>query len=253
MPAYVVAEMSGAVYLPDTNDPSVYAEAARDVVCHAVTAISADRRSSVDISASIETGSAAAVLAAQARHASILVLGRGHHSTLWRLLSGSVLGAALQHADCPIVIVPPRWSPALEDGRSRVLVAVAEGHDANEAIRWAADEARARGWPFVPVHVRGQAQGTDGRYWPSTSELDEAALRRVPDLPSEFRDAAVPVERTVLVGEPGTELVRYAAVHDLLVVGSRGRGSLSERLLGSTSSYCAQHAACPVVVVRNKN
>ena len=252
MPAYAVAEMSGAVYLPDTNDPAVYAEAARDVVCHAIQAAGADRQPAVDITARIETGPAAAVLATQTRHAAILVIGRGHHSALGQLLDGSVLSAALQHADCPIVIVPPRWSPALEDGTSRVLIALAQGHAATDAFRWAAEEAGARGWPLVPIHVRGQAHGARNQDWPSASELDEAALRRLPDMPNALSDSAVQGAPTVLVGEPGTELVRYAGTHDLLVVGGRGRGSLAGWLLGSTSNHCAQHAACPVVVVRNE-
>ena len=37
---------------------------------------------------------------------------------------------------------------------------------------------------------------------------------------------------------------------DLLVVGSRGHGTVVGMLLGSVSQHCVQHAGCPVVVVR---
>ncbi|MFE4018877.1 universal stress protein [Streptomyces sp. NPDC059101] len=37
---------------------------------------------------------------------------------------------------------------------------------------------------------------------------------------------------------------------DLLVVGSHGHGGFAGALLGSVGRHCAQHAPCPVVVVR---
>ena len=37
---------------------------------------------------------------------------------------------------------------------------------------------------------------------------------------------------------------------DLVVIGSRGRGALGSTLLGSVSHSVAQHAICPVVIIR---
>ena len=44
-------------------------------------------------------------------------------------------------------------------------------------------------------------------------------------------------------------LLGVAKGADLLVVGSRGRGSLAGMLLGSTSQQVVHHASCPVVVI----
>ncbi|MBJ6630531.1 universal stress protein, partial [Streptomyces sp. I5] len=45
-------------------------------------------------------------------------------------------------------------------------------------------------------------------------------------------------------------LLRTARDASLLVVGSRGLGGFAGLLLGSAAQHCVQHAACPVVVVR---
>jgi len=62
---------------------------------------------------------------------------------------------------------------------------------------------------------------------------------------------AVPVHAEVRYGRPAEQLVAAAGRGGLLVVGSRGRGSVRGALLGSVSRECAQHARGPVVVVRD--
>jgi nucleotide-binding universal stress UspA family protein len=49
---------------------------------------------------------------------------------------------------------------------------------------------------------------------------------------------------------PARALIETAKGADLLVVGSRGRGSVRGLLLGSVSQQCVHHAPCPVVVTR---
>ena len=53
-------------------------------------------------------------------------------------------------------------------------------------------------------------------------------------------------------GQPARQLIDTAGDDGLLVVGSRGRGSLRGALLGSVGQQCAQHARGPVVVVRDE-
>ena len=67
------------------------------------------------------------------------------------------------------------------------------------------------------------------------------------DVAGEFDD--VELERRVVEGAPAAGLVDEARGADLLVVGSRGHGGFPGLLLGAVSQQCAQHAACPVVLV----
>jgi len=60
----------------------------------------------------------------------------------------------------------------------------------------------------------------------------------------------VEIRRILFEGDPRTALVAASASAELLVVGNRGHGPITEAILGSVSSYCVHHAACPVVVIR---
>lgn len=50
-------------------------------------------------------------------------------------------------------------------------------------------------------------------------------------------------------GPAGPALVAEAASAELLVVGTRGHSAIGGMLLGSVSTYCAEHSSCPVLVV----
>ncbi|WP_346434334.1 universal stress protein [Candidatus Protofrankia californiensis] len=55
----------------------------------------------------------------------------------------------------------------------------------------------------------------------------------------------------LMLGTPGTTLIRQAADAQLLVVGARGHEGFAELLLGSTSHHCTHHSPCPVAVIHS--
>ncbi|KAJ4885037.1 Adenine nucleotide alpha hydrolases-like superfamily protein [Raphanus sativus] len=66
------------------------------------------------------------------------------------------------------------------------------------------------------------------------------------------RGKMVKTETMILEGDP-KEMICQAVEQthvDLLVVGSRGLGMIKRAFLGSVSDYCAQHAKCPILIVR---
>jgi nucleotide-binding universal stress UspA family protein len=72
-----------------------------------------------------------------------------------------------------------------------------------------------------------------------------AAADRVPD--------DLPLTTRLLEGDPGHELLRAAREgdHDLIVMGSRGRGRVTAALLGSVSQRVMHAATVPVMVVHS--
>jgi len=69
---------------------------------------------------------------------------------------------------------------------------------------------------------------------------------------SEAFGASAPanVKTKLAYGHPAPVLVEESRQADLLVVGHRGHGAFTGRLVGPVSMHCVTSAACPVVVVR---
>jgi nucleotide-binding universal stress UspA family protein len=70
-----------------------------------------------------------------------------------------------------------------------------------------------------------------------------AAADRIPD--------DLPVTTRLLDGDPAREVLRAAreGEHDLIVMGSRGRGRVTAALLGSVSNHVMHGARVPVMIV----
>ncbi|MBA0722385.1 hypothetical protein Golax_003066 [Gossypium laxum] len=62
------------------------------------------------------------------------------------------------------------------------------------------------------------------------------------------------VKTQVVIGDPKEKICEVIEnVHaDLLVMGSRAFGPIKRMFLGSVSTYCANHAQCAVMIVKNK-
>lgn len=131
-----------------------------------------------------------------------------------------------------------------------VVVGIDGSECSLRALAWADRYAASTGadltlvtawhWPMsygVPLAYEGFDPAEDAR------KMVEAAAA----------DVRLPVERVTTLVEQGpagnvlTDASRDAA---LLVVGTRGHGTLAGALLGSTSTFCTHHGHCPVVVVR---
>jgi nucleotide-binding universal stress UspA family protein len=140
-------------------------------------------------------------------------------------------------------------------GRMPIVVGVDGSDGSRRALRWAADEAAARGDDLTLVYVWDRPQAYAplglGAYPIDAEPIQEAAQSVLDGFVEEARELApdVPVKGLLVEGPPAGALLDAARSADLLVVGSRGLGGFRSLLLGSVSHQVVQHAPCPVVIV----
>jgi len=138
-----------------------------------------------------------------------------------------------------------------------VLVAVDGSEHSERALAEAIDLARGAGarltimcvatppsvavasGPYLPPPVTTRAEVER-----EAEEIVDRACGSVPD--------GVPVATVVRSGVAGPEIVGRIgdAGHDLVVLGSRGRGAIRSLFLGSVSHYVLHHSPIAVLVVR---
>ncbi len=120
------------------------------------------------------------------------------------------------------------------------------------AADWAAAEATRRGtslrlvhaWIWRPLEVSAVADEEVQRRW-ATEVLQDAAARVAKNFPD------LPVTTEILRAETVPALLAEAAAADLLVLGSRGHGTLVGYLLGSVGLQVLRQTSSPVVLVRS--
>ena len=143
------------------------------------------------------------------------------------------------------------------------IVVGVDGSPASDlALDWAARAAALEHRPLTITHAAhlsaavgdGLASGMVGVDLTSVYQgmrqygqtlLDAAATRARGQAPG------IEVHLLLSTRDPRENLLTLAAHASLVVVGSRGRGTIASLLLGSVSVTVSKHAACPVVVVRS--
>ncbi|WP_353708499.1 universal stress protein [Cellulosimicrobium sp. ES-005] len=135
-----------------------------------------------------------------------------------------------------------------------VLVGVDGSAPSLHALDWAAAYALRVGWPLHIVCTYSlpsfTAASLDGGYAAlDDSAIQEGARAVLEEARARSEAAGVRTTATVTTGDAAGVLVEMSREHSLVVVGTRGRGGFTERLLGTVSSALPAHAHCPTVVV----
>jgi nucleotide-binding universal stress UspA family protein len=136
----------------------------------------------------------------------------------------------------------------------RILLATDGSPDAGQALEYARGLALRDNAQVFVVHAFEPVPGYLGDPW-----RDRAAARHVSagqevadKAARDLREAGIDVIVEVLEGPPADAILKVAHVRecDLIVMGSRGFGSLASLLLGSVSHRVLAHVRVPVMIVR---
>lgn len=210
----------------------------------------------VEVRVVVAPGPAAQVLLDASAGADLLVVGSRGRGGLRSVLLGSVGLHCATHAGCPVLVVHPE---AGERPDGPVVVGFDGSDGARAALSAALEEATRAGTDVEVVAVYSVVD-----YWtdlerdaaPSEeairADLEERtrAAVAVAVADREAAGAAVPrIDVSVVDGASREVLVERSRTARLLVVGSRGRGTVRGLLLGSVALHCAMHAHGDVLVV----
>jgi len=197
-------------------------------------------------------GEPAVALLEAARHAELLVVGNRGHGGFASLLLGSVSQHVATHAACPVVVVRGRHEA--DDGP--VIVGVDGSPAAQDALALAFQAAADRGCGLVAIRAHTPPTPPWGADIPPlVYDLDAvkaAAHEALETCLAPWRDKfpEVGVEALVAIGGGARVLVGVSHTARLVVVGSRGHGSVAGTLLGSVGIQLLHHADCPVLIAR---
>jgi nucleotide-binding universal stress UspA family protein len=235
-------------------DAAFFKDRAVDTLDDAIDSLSTIDPAPSDVSAVLAEDDAATALVTAAEGAGLLVVGSRGHGGFVGLLLGSVSQRCVDHAPCPIAVIPSTWDGTRQ---GRIVVGVDGSEPSFGALHWAVAEAVRRDACLDVVNAYGFHQYVSpfGR----TIQIDRDQLEDSSKaLLTEMVEGAIggfgsrppAVELVPTPMSTVLALLDTSKGADLLVVGSHGHGGFRGMMTGSVSLQCVHHAHCPVVVVR---
>ncbi len=208
----------------------------------------------LEVTVLVDTTDPRTLLAETARDAHLLVVGSRGHGAVLSLLLGSVSVALAAHAPCPVVVVRPSVTHGSVTP-APVVVGIDGTADAAAALTFGFELASAQGRPVEVVHAAGEPwmfpvpdQLGASMVEVISSDWELLLAESVAGYGEKFPD--VTVSSVVMQGSAVAALVSRSERAATVVVGARGRGALTQLLLGSVSRSVVEHAHCTVAVVR---
>ena len=206
----------------------------------------------VEAATLIVTGDPASVFVELSRNYNLIVIGNRGKGGLAERLLGTTSSSLPAYAYCPIVVVPYTDDDGNLMHLNNTITKVAVGSDESKwglkALEIAADFADAWGAELDVISAVPNMKGSEDEG--VTASFKEDLDVRIK--PLEESHPNLTINKQIVPGPAVGALTKASYDHDVVVVGSRGRGGFTGLLLGSTSQGLLQHAVGPVYVVPRK-
>ncbi|MEV6931806.1 universal stress protein [Dactylosporangium sp. NPDC051485] len=205
------------------------------------------------VAAATRWGDAAQVLAEQARHAALIVVG-GRSATRLPSLLGSVGTHLAAHAACPVLVIhhAERWTgpESVLPTHGPIVVGTDGSVPAEHALQLALQEAVARHLPVRAVRAWHHSE-----HWFTHTAAGRGTGAVLDELtaglePWRGKFPELEMEARAVDGKPDEVLLAEARDAVMVVVGARGRGGAPDLHHGGTAWQVLQHADGPVLVAR---
>ncbi|MDQ0049364.1 universal stress protein [Paenibacillus polymyxa] len=137
----------------------------------------------------------------------------------------------------------------------QILVAIDGSEHAMKALETAKTLSKQlQGNPHLTVlHVNPALSMNEPPIGVDVDERIEEEGRHILEPASDYlKDADIPCRMLAGHGNPASVICEIADQEkvDLIIMGTRGKGLVSEMILGSVSHHVIQHAPCPVLTVK---
>ena len=207
----------------------------------------------VEAATLIVTGDPASVFVELSRNYNLIVIGNRGKGGLAERLLGTTSSSLPAYAYCPIVVVPYTDDEGNPMHLNNTITKVAVGSDESKwgikALEIAADFAATWDAELDVISAVPKMQGVDGDQGVMDAFKEDLDVRVSPILE---KYPNLKLNKSVVPGSAVDALTKASHTHDVVVVGSRGRGGFTGLLFGSTSQGLLQHAVNPVYVVPRK-
>lgn len=220
-------------------------------------------RQGVKVDVMIETGAPAQVIldVAENLNVDLIVMGAHGRSRLERFLLGGNVEKVLRESQRPVLVQRFETLKRLDPAACRRLCAqtlqrLLYATDFSEHARLALDTIRELGGrvrEVIVVHVQDE-RAMQHRPAEQLAEFDRIDQQRLNEICSSLESTGISARARL---EHGIPFERITALADeekatAIVIGSRGRTSLSELLLGSVAENIVRRSVVPVLVIHSR-